>query len=318
MKQFKVTLGVIYIAAMFVFIPWWQGNISGIRERENHFEIQFEVTPIEFLGSGMIGGFRGIMIDYLWIKVVGLEQKHKYFEAAALVDLIQKLQPNIAATWSFNSWNLAYNISTDYRSPENKWRWIQQGIQVINEGKRRIPNSADLWHKAGWIYYHKVCDPSGEHSIYFQEMVEQMQREKLKRSKNAGEEFKEPLHAIGLAYKNFKRAAELKLHPTVSERVLESLPFYASVRGVRYFLLTKRTPSVQDGLRFIRISLAEFEELTRKYRPADFQGMYNQANDLYSYIDEGMERFPEHLDEFEQAADELDQIRRRARRKRIR
>jgi hypothetical protein len=313
MKAFKGVVAVLYLVALIPFLAWWQGVINNVRTREHHYEMEFEVTPIEFLGSGMIGGFRGLMINYLWIKVIGLEQQHKYFEVSALVELIQKLQPNIASTWSFNSWNMAYNISTDYRSAESKWRWILQGIHVIEEGIGRIPDSAELWHKAGWLYYDKISNPSNEHALYFQKMTEEKQLQKRKEALEAGRKFDQPIYALALAYQDFKRAAQLKQHPTVSERTLECLPFYASVRGVRYFLLMKRPAEVAEGLKFLDIAIKEFRELAGKYSSDEFEGVYNQARDLMNYIEEGVQRYPDHVAEFEQATDQIDQIFRDAR-----
>ena len=151
-------------------------------------------------------------------------------------------------------------------------------------------------------------------------MVERAQRKKAEEASKNGETFSEPLYAIELAHMNLVRAAELKLHPTMSERVLETLPFYASVRGVRYFLLTKRNPSVEDGLRVLKRAINEFSELTKRYKIDDQQahGLYNQAKDLYSYIEEGLARFPDRVEEFEQYTDELDQAFRRARKLEIR
>ncbi len=306
----KTVAAILYIVVAIPFLMGWQDVIDRIRQRERHLEMSIDIDPVEFLGSGMIGGLRGLMIDYLWIKVVGLEQKHEYYEIRPLVELIQKLQPNLSSTWTFNSWNLANNIITDYRSAQDKWRWIKQGIEVIEEGKRKLPNSTAVWFQCGWIYFQIICNPAGEHSVFYQKMVEDEQRRKAKAALAEGREFDEPMYAIGFAYKNLKRAAELKLHPTFSEKHLEALPFKACCRGVKYLLLVRPEPDINSGKKFINMAINEFRYLAAKYPKEDpsNQGIYVQEAKLAEDINEAIERFPEHEEFFSDAADELQQI----------
>jgi len=309
-NKIKMVLAIVYILVAVPFIMAWQDVVNSIRDRERHLEMSIDIDPVEFLGSGMIGGLRGVMIDYLWIKVISLEQKHEYYEIRPLIELIQKLQPNLASTWSFNSWNLANNIITDYRSGQDKWRWIKQGIEVIEEGKRKLPGSTEVWFQCGWIYYQIICNPAGDHSIYFQKMVEEQQLAKKKAAEKDGEEFDEPIYAIEIAFNNLKMAAKLKLHHAFSEQHLEGLPFKAAVRGVKYLLLVRQTPDIATGKEFINKAVSEFRFLSAKYPKIDpnNQGLYVTEVKLAEYLNEATELYPEHEEFFSEKMDELSQI----------
>ncbi|HIB00643.1 MAG TPA: hypothetical protein EYO31_01830 [Phycisphaerales bacterium] len=58
-----------------------------------------------------IGALRGLLIDYLWIKIHQMQQDGLYFEVMADADLITKLQPRFPQVWVFHAHNMAYNIS---------------------------------------------------------------------------------------------------------------------------------------------------------------------------------------------------------------
>ena len=67
----------------------------------------------------------------------------------ATVDLITKLQPHFLSVWTFQGWNLAYNVSVEWDAPEDKYEWIKQGIKFLQEGVEQQPQVArpDLGHR---------------------------------------------------------------------------------------------------------------------------------------------------------------------------
>ena len=74
----------------------------------------------------------------------------------ATVDLITKLQPHFLSVWTFQGWNLAYNVSVEWDAPEDKYEWIKQGIKFLQEGVENNRRSPDLVWDTAWTYYHKL------------------------------------------------------------------------------------------------------------------------------------------------------------------
>src|SRR5262245_10316500 len=72
------------------------------------------------------------------------------------VDLITMLQPHFLSVWTFQGWNLAYNVSVEWDAPEDKYEWIKKGIQFLQEGVRMNRKSPDLVWYTAWTYYHKI------------------------------------------------------------------------------------------------------------------------------------------------------------------
>ncbi len=112
--------------------------------------------PIVTLGM-VIGALRGIIVDYLWIKVHFMKEKGLYYEVMADADMITKLQPRFPAVWAFQGHNMAYNISVAHNTPEERWEWVKAGIDLVrNSGLRYNPNDLTLHRELAFWFAHKI------------------------------------------------------------------------------------------------------------------------------------------------------------------
>jgi hypothetical protein len=112
--------------------------------------------PQVALGIAM-GAFRGLFVNWLWMRAQDMKQEGKYFEAVDLARTITKLQPRFPKVWQFHAWNLAYNISVATQTPQERWNWVQSGIRLLRkEGIPANPSDINLHRELGWIYLHKV------------------------------------------------------------------------------------------------------------------------------------------------------------------
>jgi hypothetical protein len=118
-----------------------------------------QVPPALNLVMVGLGGFRGLVAEALWFRVSRLQMEGRYLELVQLADWITLLDPKASEGWVFNAWNLAYNISVMMNRPEDRWRWVQNGIALLRD-KALIfnPRDARLYRELAWIYQHKVGD----------------------------------------------------------------------------------------------------------------------------------------------------------------
>jgi len=115
-----------------------------------------------------LGGFRGLISNFLWMRASDLQQDDKFFEAAQLADWITKLEPTYAAVWVFQGWNMAYNISVKFKDFPDRWRWVEHGIELMrDEGLRYNPNSVDIYRELAWQFQHKVGANLDDANIYY-------------------------------------------------------------------------------------------------------------------------------------------------------
>jgi hypothetical protein len=149
---------ILIIALLALLVPL-QERINRLRVEEELIEVEvFEATtPTDVWGTLLLGGFRGIAVNILWVRAMRLQWIEKeFFELVALYRIIQALQPRFAMVWSFSAWNMAYNIAAQVDTVEEKWRWIQAGISDLKEGVRRNPRSFRLPLELGWFYFDRV------------------------------------------------------------------------------------------------------------------------------------------------------------------
>ncbi len=122
------------------------------------------------LGIAM-GAFRGVFVNFLWIRANELKEAGKYYEAIDLARTITRLQPRFPRVWAFHAWNLAYNISVATQTKEERWQWVQSGINLLrSEGIPANPADILLHKELAWIYLHKVQGYTDDAQKYYKKM----------------------------------------------------------------------------------------------------------------------------------------------------
>jgi hypothetical protein len=123
--------------------------------------------PAVALGTA-IGALRGLIVDYLWIKIHLMKQKGLYYEVMADADLITKLQPRFSAVWAFHGHNMAYNISVAHNTEQERWEWVNAGIELVrNRGLRYNPNDLQLHRELAFWFAHKIEGVADDAHLYY-------------------------------------------------------------------------------------------------------------------------------------------------------
>ena len=71
----------------------------------------FNAIIREFAGTLMLGRFRGLACDMLWVRADTAQEEGKFYESQALFGIITRIQPGFVQIWSYLSWNMAYNVA---------------------------------------------------------------------------------------------------------------------------------------------------------------------------------------------------------------
>lgn len=104
-----------------------------------------------------LGAFRGLFVNYLWLRANALKEEGKFYEAVELSSTITRLQPRFPRVWAFHAWNMAYNISVATQTAEERWQWVKAGIELLRQrGIPMNPNDPLLHKELAWIFVHKV------------------------------------------------------------------------------------------------------------------------------------------------------------------
>ena len=139
-------------------------RVEGIRYTSDPIE---GAPPIVAIGTA-IGALRGLIANYLWIKLQQQKDQGQFYEAMADADLITKMQPRFAEVWGFHGHNMAYNISVLTNTPQERWAWVNAGIDLVrNRGLRYNPNDLGLNKDLGFWFSHKIDGVSDDAHLYY-------------------------------------------------------------------------------------------------------------------------------------------------------
>jgi hypothetical protein len=123
--------------------------------------------PIVAIGTA-IGALRGLVVDYLWLKVTLQKEKGLLYEVMADSDLITKLQPRFPEVWAFHGHNMAYNISVMTNTPEERWAWVNAGLSLVRDrGIRYNPNDLHLCKELAFWYAHKLDGVADDAHLFY-------------------------------------------------------------------------------------------------------------------------------------------------------
>jgi hypothetical protein len=115
-----------------------------------------------------LGGFRGLISNFLWIRANDLQQDDKFFEAAQLANWITDLEPHFSQVWVFQGWNMSYNISVKFKDFSDRWRWVYNGISLLRDkGLHYNPDDVLMYRELAWDYQHKMGANLDDANIYY-------------------------------------------------------------------------------------------------------------------------------------------------------
>ena len=117
------------------------------------------------------GAFRGLLVDFLWIRADRLKEEGQFYDAKQLAEWITILQPRFATVWQFQAWNMAYNISVAIpeTQPDQRWRWVKNGYELLRDDaidKYKL-RDIGLYLELARIFQHKIGGISDEDHKYY-------------------------------------------------------------------------------------------------------------------------------------------------------
>jgi hypothetical protein len=133
-----------------------------------HAAVLENAPPVLAFTTVALGSFRGLISNFLWMRASDLQQDDKFFEATQLADWITKLEPTFPNVWIFQGWNMAYNISVKFKDFPDRWRWVENGIELLrDEGLRYNPKNVDIYRELAWFFQHKMGANLDDANMYY-------------------------------------------------------------------------------------------------------------------------------------------------------
>lgn len=126
--------------------------------------------PLLAFTTVALGGFRGLISNYLWIRSNDLQLDDKFFEAAQLANWITDLEPHFEQVWVFEAWNMAFNISVKFKDFSDRWRWLEQGIELLRDRALRYnPDAILIYRELASFFQFKIGGNLDDANLYYKQ-----------------------------------------------------------------------------------------------------------------------------------------------------
>jgi len=176
-RFFKPLLALLAVA-LLVGVNFAQRGLTAERARLKLTRVEAveSMPPMMAFTAVALGGFRGLISNALWIRLNDLQLDEKYFEMVQLSDWITKMQPHFVAVWVHQAWNLSYNISVKFPDPNDRWFWVNRGIELLrDEALKYNPNETLIYRELAWHFQHKMgANLDNAHMTYKREWTRLM------------------------------------------------------------------------------------------------------------------------------------------------
>jgi hypothetical protein len=90
----------------------------------------------------LLGGFRPLAVDALWLRADSLFREGRLWELAALFRGIAALDPGNAAVREYAAWHLAYNVALAEPEAERRFDWFLRGMEAVGAAPGSDPPGA--------------------------------------------------------------------------------------------------------------------------------------------------------------------------------
>ena len=167
------TLTVITVVMLF--------GVAGVEKRlnrlvqEHHLRFTGQIKnapPLVAFTTIALGSFRGLIADLLWFRATGLQAKGNNYEMVQLASWITELQPTFSGATAFLAWNMAYNISVTCSDFGDRWRWVNEGIQLLRDKAIEYnPEDPSLYKNLAFFFQHKMGNIMDDANLYYKNQL---------------------------------------------------------------------------------------------------------------------------------------------------
>ncbi|MFU8780560.1 MAG: hypothetical protein ACNA71_05990 [Kiritimatiellia bacterium] len=149
---------LLLVAALLLLLAGL-GNRTYFKRQHQmlHLDARIETAQATPTVNLLLGGFRGVVADWLWIRVMLLQEQGRFVEILQLAEWITGLQPQFPDIWILHAWNITYNITVLLPDGLERWHWVRHGYEILRD--QAIPATGfhpRICAEIAWILMHKI------------------------------------------------------------------------------------------------------------------------------------------------------------------
>ncbi len=101
-------------------------------------------------------GMRNIAATLLWKKANDYKMREDWTAFSATAEQIIKVEPNFPTVWTYQGWNLSYNISAEFDDYRDRYFWVMKGVRFLQDGIAYNETAPQLIKYLGWVISQKI------------------------------------------------------------------------------------------------------------------------------------------------------------------
>ncbi len=142
-------------------------TFSDLPRLPNNSVLSTRVLSAQLIGALFFSGFRGMIVDLVWMRIDTLWYTCRYYKLPPLYEFVTSVQPEYIDGWVMGGWHMAYNMSLSVPKSPNlspqlcrkvEEKWVYQGLDFLKAGAMMNPESHKIYFEIAWTYYHRLKD----------------------------------------------------------------------------------------------------------------------------------------------------------------
>jgi hypothetical protein len=147
----------------FVLLVWDAGLRPDPLIRASYGAAEAGAAPAEEILFRALGAFRVFAVDALWIRMSGHMSEGRDGLVLADARTLLRLEPRCDEIRDFLHWHLAFNLAHRAVTRDARIAWIEEGLDIVEEGLRADPESAVLNRGLGTTFF-MITDREDEYA----------------------------------------------------------------------------------------------------------------------------------------------------------
>ncbi|MCS7273187.1 MAG: hypothetical protein NZ550_03455 [Fimbriimonadales bacterium] len=150
LKVLVVVLLIVQAVLQWRIYPLWVRNYAPKQAAP------IGLSPDQLLVA--VAGFREFLAAILWVRADGFFHSGNYDAVLPMLRLVTWLDPHNLDVYATGAWHMGYNFTDE--SQRSDRRYIPLALKFLEEGIQNNPAVWDLYFEMGWMYFHKIQDPT--------------------------------------------------------------------------------------------------------------------------------------------------------------
>ena len=155
--KIPILITIAFITVLLSAMEVVQIKIETVQIEEQGWQ-GLSLEPEDLLKGGAIRSLRALIADLLWIRVDDYHHHGQHYKILPLLTTVTSLQPKFIVAWTIGGWHMAFNIYHEAKTPEEKEKWLKEGIDFLKKGIIKNPDVYYIYFETAWIYFFKVHD----------------------------------------------------------------------------------------------------------------------------------------------------------------